>query len=291
MCNTGASGLWAACEEAGEDPEEPPSTWAAERPPAHLEEARSKLPMETQGKGTTDGFEMYQRMYRAWLDVYSSCARAAGGFPASSGVPGFGDWTRMYQWLPDMTKGVFPFFDYVKQWNEDLARAINSTIRTYDAWLKGLYAIAGEGYEMNRKMGAGEEVDVNRFIKAWRNAYDGITGNVVEALKETPFAGLKNVDRAVKRSLDSMPAEQEMVRDLFSQIVHLNAKLMNVLSSAVGEGGKRFSHMMEQGTIKGNGYESAVQTYSELLNDYIGISRVSAGLPRAGRAMEEDVTT
>ncbi|MBI2934001.1 MAG: hypothetical protein HYY29_00360, partial [Chloroflexi bacterium] len=185
----------------------------------------------------------------------------------------------------------FPFFDYVKQWNEDLARAINSTIRTYDAWLKGVYAIAGEGYEMNRKMGAGEEVDVNRFIKAWRNAYDGITGSVVEAFNETPFAGLKNVDRAVKGSLDSMPAEQEMVRDLFSQIVHFNARLMNVLSSAMGEGGKRFSHMMEQGTIKGNGYESAVQTYGELLNDYIGISRVSAGLPRAGRAMEEDVTT
>jgi truncated hemoglobin YjbI len=168
---------------------------------------------------------------------------------------------------------------------------MNSYVKIYNAWLKGMDSVAREGYEIGQKASIGEEVETARFFETLKAAYDGITASVVESLKDTPFAGLKGLDKAVKDALDSLPEEQKMAREFLQELFSFSVKMTNLSTEVMKEVSKTSADMLAKGTISGEGYKNLIDAYGETLKHSVEILQEKAALLPGYKDIADDATS
>ena len=252
-------------------------------------------------KETVDMFELYNRASKSWTDIFNSWAKSVSGFPqAFRGVdteswfkPVWGytdDWSKVYRGFTDMSKMMPQPFASMKYVSDDVAKSIDSYMKIYDAWLKGMDAVAREGYEIGRKLSAGEEADTSKLYDDAKATYNSITAKVVESLKDTPFAGVKEIDKAIQQFLDSIPEEQKTARDLLQEVFAFNAKQINLSSLAMRQASDMFAEMLEKGTVSDDLYKSLLDAYGETLTHSMEILRIPSALLPEYKDIINDVT-
>src|SRR4030042_3874311 len=209
---------------------------------------------ERNQEGSMDIFEFYNRASKYWLDIFNSWAKTAGSFPQTFGGVGMEswlkpswsnmtEWTRLYTRFTDMAKTMPSPFASMKDSSEAVAKGMDSYVKIYNAWLKIMDSVAREGYEIGQKARMGEEVDKAKFFETLNAAYDGINASVVESLKDTPFAGLKGLDKVVKDALDSLPEDQKMSREFLQELFSFSVKMTNLSTEVMKEVSKTYAEM------------------------------------------------
>ncbi|GEM_PF-3115013 len=244
---------------------------------------------ERAAKQSTDYFEFYRRASSYWLDAFNSWARWAGSFPQGFGgmnmeafpkMPwmNMAEWTRSYSGFTDMAR-MMPFTAIpMRDTSEAVARGMNSYMKVFNAWLKGMDAMGREGFEIGQKIGSGEQVQVDSFFESMKTAYTGITTGVLEVLKDTPFAGMKGIDRAVKDALDSLPEEQEMARAFFQELLDFSVRQRNLSTDAMKQVSKTSEEMLRKGIVLDGGYKDLIEAYGEMLRHSTEVVRVPTAL-------------
>lgn len=240
-------------------------------------------------KERMDVFEFYSNAFNSWSDIFSSWTKTMESFPGafrpmdveSWFKPFWGymeDWNKVNESFTEMTKWMPLQFESVKDMSEAVAKGVSSYVKIYDSWLRNMDSVAREGYEAGRRSINGEEVETDKFFEALRGAYDDITTSVVESLKETPFAGIKEIDQAVKESLDSFSEEQKMAREFLNELFGFSTKMINLSTSALKEATDTFTDMVEKGTISADAYKSIMDAYGDTLKHSVEILRLPAAL-------------
>ena len=249
-----------------------------------------------------DIFEFYNSASKYWLDIFNSWGKTAGSFPQTFGGVGMeswlkpswsdmAEWTRLYTGLTDMAKAMPLPFASIKDSSEAVAKGMNSYVKIYNAWLKGMDSVARKGYEIGQKAGIGEEVETAKFFETLNAAYDGITASVVESLKDTPFAGLKGLDKVVKDALDSLPEDQKMDREFLQELFSFSVKMTNLSTEVMKEVSKTSADVLAKGTISGEGYKNLIDAYGETLKHSVEILREKAALQPGYKDIADDATS
>ncbi|MBM3302446.1 MAG: hypothetical protein FJY85_21150, partial [Deltaproteobacteria bacterium] len=227
---------------------------------------------------------------KPWSDMFKTWSQAASSYSpeefAKIGPEGWfkpyrefmDNWSRAYQGFADMSKGSATPVESMKDLNQAIARSINSYVSIHDAWLRSMDSAARQGYEIGRKLMAGEEVEIGPFFDTIKSAYDDSTNSIMEALKETPFAVVEEIDRELKNSIDSFPEEQEITKGLVEEMLRLNARMINLTTSATKEFNGTLSKMLEEGTISSDAYKAVLDAYAETMKHCIEIMRPPAAL-------------
>ena len=246
-------------------------------------------------------FDFYTKIYRSWADSISSYTRLGAGLPGAFKAPNsenwfkpfwgnMGDWGNLNASFVEMTKGLPLPFESVKAMNEGVSRGINMYVNTYDVWLRSMEKVAREGFEVGRKLGAGEKVDTASFLESVRAASDDVNSTLVESLKETPFAGVKEIDEAVRRALAALPEEQKVARAFLEELFSFSSKASSLSTSAMAEAVKNFTDMLNKGTITADTYRNLVDSYGAMLKNSMEILRPSAKLfPGYGEVVDAAV--
>ncbi|QTA88732.1 hypothetical protein [Desulfonema magnum] len=106
--------------------------------------------------------------------------------------------------------------------------------KIYGAWLKYVNSVTDKGFETGCDAIAGEEIKVDTFFKTFREAYDNFTDQVTDAFKDTPFEGIKEIDKAVKKSLDVFSHEQKEATGFLKNMCEFNNNMIDFSLSAMG---------------------------------------------------------
>jgi hypothetical protein len=253
-------------------------------------------------KGSMDTLEFYTKASKSWLDFYNTWAKTMDSFPQTFRGVGMGswfqpswsnmaEWTKLYTGFTDRAKPMPLPFGSVNDTSEAVAKGMNSYVKIYNAWLKGMDSVAREGCGIGWEASAGEEVDTAKFFETMKTTFAGITASVVESLKDTPFAGLEGPAKVVKEALDSLPAEQEMTRELFQELLSFSVRTKSLSIETMKEVSKTYADMLEKGTISDSGYKNLIDAYGETLKHSVEILREKAALLPGYTDIADDATS
>ncbi|MBI4287004.1 MAG: hypothetical protein HY671_01085 [Chloroflexi bacterium] len=225
----------------------------------------------------SDMFEVYSKASRAWMDALGSWSKtAAGASPMGKGMDMEGlfrpywdfieRWNKTYNSYAGMMNAAFSFTT-MRDTGDVAAKSMSSYTRIYNTWLEGMGAVTREIYEVGRKASAGEKVEMEKFLKALSGVYDNVSTRVMESLQDTPFAGMKDIEAAMKRSLDSFPEEQKAFREFLEEVVNVNSVAMHLSTSTMKQTTEGLSRILEKGTLSGNGHGSLAEAFEESLRE------------------------
>lgn len=231
-----------------------------------------------------------ENMFKPWSEVMSTWTKTVGSFhPEQFGTGGLDNWfkpygnymdswTKAYQGFADGSKGSGAHLESMKEMNQTVAKAINSYVSIHDAWVRNMDAASRQGYEIGRRLIAGEDAEIGDFFETLKTAYEDSTNSLMEALKSTPFSGIEQIDQELKNSLDAFPEEQEMAKNLIQELFRFNTKMMNISTSGMKDASTNLTSMMEKGTISSDSYKNMMDTYAETLKQCLEIMRPPAAV-------------
>ncbi len=244
-------------------------------------------------------YDFYARSYRTWLEGVNSWTRMAEGM---SGTP----------YRMDMESWFRPYWDYMQRWgslvgnysnmlartwmppssplrtfSDITSRWANAYIRIYDTWFRNMSGVFRESLEISRKLNAREEVDIDRFMDLLRNTYDNISNTIVDVSKDTPIAGIKEVNEAVNKSLDSFPEQQDIAKDFLRESLNLNVRLMDLSALTLRQLSETASNL-GKGTLSEDGYTQLVDAYTDTLQRFYKHLNIPAARQIEPKQLKED---
>lgn len=177
-----------------------------------------------------------------------------------------------------------------KQLNDVYAKGIKTYIKACDNAMSGTLEITKKGFEAGRKSMAGEEIDMDMFEEL-KSAYKKSLDCMEDVLKETPFEGIKDIDDAVRKSLDSFSDEQKSIKAALKEMASFNTKMANLSVTAVKETMNSLSDAKEKGTISLDGYKKIIGEYGKALKKALKNADCPvAGLPEYSDKIDDAIS-
>jgi archaellum component FlaC len=214
-------------------------------------------------------FESYNTALKSWSDMMGSWTRKmedfSGAFNPSGNSNGFG-WISLGKTFTEMMDRLPLPYGPMKNMNETLAKSLDSSRKIYDSYLKNMMAVIKERYEIDLKSVAGDDPETDRFFDAIHRAYEDISATAVESLKDTPFEGVKEIDDAVRQSLETLSEERQMVRALFKEITAFKAQVAKLSSLAMKEAASAVTDVKEKGTLSVDACKEMADACGNTLN-------------------------
>lgn len=257
-------------------------------------EAASNYPGAFSGPSMETWFKPWSEMVNTWTKTMTSI------HPEEFGKAGLDNWfkpywdymdnwNKAYQGFADATKSSPVPLESMKQMNQNIAKAINAYVHIHDAWIRSMDAATRQGYEIGRRLMAGEEVELGTYLDTLKSAYEESASSLMEALKETPFAEMQNIDAELRNSLEAFPEEQEAAKNLLEELVRFNSRMMNISTSGMKEASATLTNMMENGTISVDSYKSIMDAYAETLKQCLEIMKPPTALLPGHKIMVDAV--
>jgi hypothetical protein len=264
-------------------------------------QAASTADAEKNKQGSMDIFEYYTKASKYWMDMFNSWSKTVGGAPQQFGGVGpetwlkqpwsnMEGWTKLYERFTDMAKAMPFSFASMKNSSEAVAKSMDSYVKTYNTWLKGMDSVLAEGYSIAEKIGLGEDVETDKFFDTMKTTYNNITVTVVELLKETPFAGLEGLDKVVMDALNAIPEDQTMAREFLKEMISFSTKMTSMSSEVMKEVNKTSGDMLANGTISGEGYKKLIKKYGDTLKHSVEVLREKAAVVPGYKGMADEAT-
>ncbi len=217
-------------------------------------------------------FEFYNNAFKSWSDMTGLWTRKmedfSGAFNPSGNGKGFGfqNWTNSGKYFTEMMDSLPLPYGPMKNMNETLAKSLDSSRKIYDSYLRNMMTVIKERYEIDLKSAAGNEAETDRLFDVMRRAYEDISVTAVESLKDTPFEGVKEIDEAVKQSLEALSEERQMIKALFKEAVAFKTQVAKLSSSAMKEAAGAITDVKEKGTISVDACKEMADVCGNTLN-------------------------
>ncbi len=216
--------------------------------------------------------ESYNSAFKSWSDMMGSWNRTmedfSGAFKPSGNGNGFGfsSWINSGKYFTEMMDRLPLPYIPMKNMNEALAKSLDSSRKIYDSYLRNMMTVIKESYEIDLKSVAGSEPETDRLFETMLRAYEDISATAVESLKDTPFEGIKEIDEAVKQSLEALSEERQMMRAMFKEITAFKARVAKLSSSAMKEAASAITDVKEKGTISVDACKEMADACGNTLN-------------------------
>jgi len=244
--------------------------------------------------------DFYSRAFRSWANAFGSFGRAWAP-PEAGRRTGMETWfqpwwnymdywARWSKGFGEMTRLMQIPFESMRYYTEAWARSVDMYRRYYEAWMRSTDKLTRLGAEVGRQLYAGERPDPNRFFDTLRQSYDEWTQGIVDSMKDTPFAGIREIDQAVKRAIDSFPGEQHLARDFTRLWFDFYIEAIKLSNSAWTEATRSFAELMEKGAVSPESYSGLLDSYSSTMKQGMEVIRpVSALFPGYKRVIDNFV--
>lgn len=239
-------------------------------------------------------FQSYNDAFKTWSEAVSSWTEGMSDIFKSQGGNGngfrfwgyMGDWVMTEARLAEMVKNISVPYETVKM-DESLTKTMDSYQKICDTCLRNMVSI----YDLNMKSITEEETGTDKFFETLWNAYNNMSATVVEVSKDTPFEKIKEIDDAVKESLDAFSDERTMARGLFKELVEFSKKIAGLSVSAASESLNVLTDVKEAGTISSDAYKDMLDVYGETLKRSLEIVDIPEPLlPEIKDAVDETVS-
>lgn len=187
------------------------------------------LEMWNKGNAYNDPTAQMDRLKRAGLNANLVYGQGAVGNTAGQ-LPKYNAPTMSYNYRPpvDPLAMIGAYQDF---------RLKQAATQTEEAKAKFAYGAAQENYSltMNRRIRAGQDVDMTANRLGWMNAYDKETGvNKQHALMNTQLQSLKNQTRAIEEgTLNKMQATQALKKSTEYRQLEIDNFLTNMWSKII----------------------------------------------------------
>ncbi len=196
-------------------------------------------------KQGTEMSELYNNTLKTWSGVLGLCNGKAQTFP----LP--------FVSVTGISKSAF--------------RNMTSSVEICNAWLRGLDGLVGESFEVGRRIVRGEQAETGGLTKTLRGAYDNVTASMIKTLEDTPFdEGVKEMDQAVKKTMDSLTDEQEIMKEFLQEVFSFGSKTVNLFKSSNGDRADFFTDILKGSSpfSSDNGYKRTVKAYEKILRHF-----------------------
>jgi len=275
------------------------NSWA--KMAASFPQVDSEENAEKNKQGGIDIFEFYTRSSKYWQDIFSTWANTVGNTTQPFGGAGpdswmkqpfgnFDNWAKLYSGFTGMFKSMPFTLTSVKDGNEAVAKGMDLYVKIYNTWLKGIDSVVREGYGISEKISLGEEVDVANYFDTMKATYNDVTVSLVDLLKDTPFGGLKGLDKVIVDALNSIPEDQTQAREFLQEMLNFSTNMTNLSSEMMKEVNKTSAEMLANGTISGEGFKKLINKYGETLKKSVEILREKAALLPGYKGMADEAT-
>lgn len=219
--------------------------------------------MENQTAGF---FEAYT--FKPWSDFMSSWGKSFGDvFKIGENDKPFWSSANFTEIMDRMPLA----YGSVKTMNEALTKGIGSYKKISDSYVRNMMDVAARGYALDMEILTGKEAEADKFLETLNQAYEDIATTVVDALKDTPFKGIKEVDEALKNSLDSLSDERKMARSLFKEVANFNAKIAKLSVSAMNEAMTALTDVEGKGSVSVESYKDMMDVCGQSLKQSMDI--------------------
>lgn len=234
------------------------------------------------GKNT---FGIYTDMYKSWSDIFNSWSKSmtGGGMPLfrPSDMNNwfkpfqgyFGDWNRIYEGFGQTMAG-FPWpYESVNKYSRVLMQGINSYVKIYDTWIRSLDKIGRKQFEVAQGITTGKETNIEDLFDIINQSYAEISEGIVESLKGMPFEeafkGADEINKALKKFIDSFPEEQKQAKEVFQTFCSSYIKIINSWTESMIGSSRSFADMLAKGEISADAYNNMVNTYGEAAKEAV----------------------
>lgn len=217
-------------------------------------------------KQGTEMFELYNNTLKTWSGVLGLRNGKAQTFP----LP--------FVSVTGISKSAF--------------RNMTSSVEICNAWLRGLDGLVGESFEVSRKIVRGEQVETDGLTKTLRGAYENVAASMIKTLEDTPFnEGVKEIDQAVKKTMDSLTEEQEVMKEFLQEVFSFGSKTVNLFKSSNGDRADMFTEMLKGRLLMpGNDYKRTIEAYERILRHLTEAFRPLAALNPVYKDAVDDIT-
>jgi hypothetical protein len=234
-------------------------------------------------------FNSYGDVWGIWSGMTSSWTKAmenfSGAFKVGKEGNGFNPWHSLEGWnkagdqAVEMLKKISLPHESMEDLNKALAKGTDSYRKIWDSYIRNALHLFKEGYQMDVRSLVGEEIDTDNFFEALNDAYHDVSATVVDALKGTPFEGIKEIDDAVKKSLDMFSNERETTKALIKDLAEFKTNMAKLSATAAGEAANAFSDVKEKGTLSLDVYKEMVALWAETCKRSMDRVGATAGMP------------
>jgi hypothetical protein len=197
-------------------------------------------------KQGTDMYNYYNNAFKAWSDILKSGTTKTGIFSMSLGS--------------------------AARTGRTLFRNMTSSMEIYNAWLKGTDDVVEQGFEMGRKFVRGEQAETSRFTKTLKDSFDSVSASVMESVEDTPFEGIRQVDRAVKKSLESLGEEHKIFEKFLQEVFNYACNTVNLFRSSNGNTKNIFSDMLKGDSNGSESFHKAITDSYETMANHMADS-------------------
>lgn len=153
-------------------------------------------------------------------------------------------WSEMFTYKAPKSGAFFQPISMAKI-NKAVSKGITSSVEIYDAWLIGMDSLIDEGCKISRKMFRGETIETDRLSDLFREVYDNLSSSIVKSLEETPFESLKEIDNAIKNSLDSLSEEKKIFKELLEDTLNFRSEMIKIFKLSNGNFSQTYSDMLK----------------------------------------------
>jgi hypothetical protein len=219
--------------------------------------------------GTMGFLEFYNNAFHSWSDAMNSWTKTAEGmsegFKSNNGFKWWGSWSETGKIFAEMMETLPLPYEPMKNMNESLRENVRAYRTICDNCMKNAVNIVREGYRLDVKIIAGEEPETDAFFEALNCAYDDIACTMADTLKESPLKGVKDINEAIKKSLDTFSDERNTARAVFKEMMNFNAKMAKLSLSAMKEATNALNDVKEKGTVSLEAQKDMMEAWGESL--------------------------
>ncbi len=187
-------------------------------------------------------------------------------------------WSDMFKYQPQKA-GVFFQPLNITDLNKRVSKGVTSTLEIYDTWLTGMDKLIDESCEISRKMLRGEEIETEKLSEIFKEEYNNISGSVLKSLEETPFECLKEMDSAIKNSMNSFSGEQEVFKEIMNEMMTFRSKMIKLFKLSNGNFSLIFSNILKgKPVFSDDNSQQIIEMYQRMIEHSADMLRILAVL-------------
>jgi len=187
-------------------------------------------------------------------------------------------WSDMFKYQPQKA-GVFFQPLNITDLNKRASKGVTSTLEIYDAWLTGMDKLIDESCEISRKMLRGEEIETEKLSEIFKEEYNNINSSILKSLEETPFECLKEMDSAIRNSMNSFSGEQEVFKEILNEMMTFRSKMIKLFKLSNGDFSQMYSNMLKgKPVFSDDNTQQIIEMYRRMIEHSADMLRILAVL-------------
>lgn len=227
-------------------------------------------------KAQDQTYDAYDQSLKYWMDAvnywtkpWENMSDLTKNFKSSNVFDNYRSWldklTDMNKNLPENMRNLYGAFVPAKDFNENFTKTVKNYEKLINSITENMGELTQKGYVISEKTLKGEDVETDSFFDEIKKAYENITTNFVESLEDTPFAGIKEVDKAMKKSFETFSYEQKMARTIAKEMIALNSKLSKLSTDALKDTADTLKDIEDKETVSLDTMKQVLEVYADTM--------------------------